>query len=193
MTTRSWIRQLFGRTPRRAPRGPRQAPPRFRPSLDVLEDRLTPSMLGTTALLEGPAAGSASDLVITSGPWSASSNATWLHTSATGTGNGLATFTFDANAGATRSGTLTVLSDSQATTNLQAQVDAAGLDHGIQNSLDSQLQAAIADFAAGDPADGASQLGAFSNHVSAQRGQQIDAALADAWIASAQRIINAVG
>src|SRR6516164_8112536 len=108
MTPRSWIRQLFVRTPRRAPQGPPKAPPRFRPSLDVLEDRLTPSMLGTTALLEGPAAGSDSDLVLTSGPWSASSNATWLHTSATGSGNGLATFTFDANAGATRSGTLTI-------------------------------------------------------------------------------------
>jgi sugar lactone lactonase YvrE len=65
-------------------------------------------MLGTTALLEGPAAGTDSDMVLTSGPWSASSNATWLNTSATGTGNGLATFTFDANPGATRSGTLTI-------------------------------------------------------------------------------------
>jgi hypothetical protein len=43
MTPRSWIRRLFTRTPRRAPQGPRKAPPRFRPSLDVLEDRLTPS------------------------------------------------------------------------------------------------------------------------------------------------------
>jgi hypothetical protein len=91
------------------------------------------------------------------------------------------------------SGTLTVLSYGQATANLQAQVDAAGLAHGMQSSLDDQLQAALADFAAGDTADGASQLGAFIHHVSAQRGQQIDAALADAWIASAQRIINAVG
>src|SRR5262249_47307951 len=64
--------------------------------------------LGTTALLEGPAAGSDSDLVITSGPWSATSNAPWLHTSSSGNGNGLATLTFDANSGATRSGTLTI-------------------------------------------------------------------------------------
>src|SRR5262249_27179531 len=63
----------------------------------------------TTALLEGPAAGSASDLVVTSGAWTASSNApSWLHTSATGTGNGLAILNFDANPGATRSGTLTI-------------------------------------------------------------------------------------
>jgi sugar lactone lactonase YvrE len=65
-------------------------------------------MLGTTALFEGPAAGSASDVVSTSGPWSALSNAPWLHTSASGTGKGLATLTFDANPGATRSGNLTI-------------------------------------------------------------------------------------
>jgi Tol biopolymer transport system component len=91
------------------------------------------------------------------------------------------------------SGTLTVLSYGQATTNLQAQVDAGGLDQGIQSSLDTQLQAAIALFTAGDTTDGVSQLGAFINHVRAQRGKHIDAALADAFIASAQRIISAVG
>jgi hypothetical protein len=91
------------------------------------------------------------------------------------------------------SGTLTVLSYGQATANLQAQVDAAGLAQGLQSSLDSQLQAALADFAGGHTADGVSQLGAFINHVSAQRGNGIAAALADAWIAYAQRILNAVG
>src|SRR5262245_51808674 len=107
MTTRSWIRPLFAHTPRQAPERSRRAP-RFRPDLEVLEDRLTLSMLGTTGLLEGPAAGSASDIVSTSGAWSATANASWLHTSASGTGNGLATLTFDANPGATRSGTLTI-------------------------------------------------------------------------------------
>src|SRR5262249_16111496 len=108
MTLRFWIRNLFARTPRRSPPGGRTAPRRFRPSIDVLEDRRTPSTLGTTAQLEGPPAGGASDLVYTSGAWSATANAPWLHTSATGTGNGLATFSFDANGGATRSGTLTI-------------------------------------------------------------------------------------
>ena len=108
MTARSWIGRLLARTPRRAPQGSRQAPPRFRPALDLLEDRLTPSTLGTTALLEGPAAGSDSAMVTAGGPWSAVSNTPWLHTSSTGTGNGLATLTFDANPGATRSGTLTI-------------------------------------------------------------------------------------
>ena len=64
---------------------------------------------------------------------------------------------------------------------------------GLQNSLDSQLQAAIASFAAGDTVDGVSDLEAFIHHVSAQRGKKITAALADAWNAAAQRIINAVG
>ena len=61
-----------------------------------------------TLCLEGPAAGSDTDIVVTSGAWTATSNASWLHTSASGTGNGLASFTFDANTGATRTGTLTI-------------------------------------------------------------------------------------
>ena len=85
-------------------------------------------------------------------------------------------------------GTLTVLSSSQATSNLRAEVDAPGLPQGMRSSLDDQLQAAIASFATGATADGVSQLGAFIHHVSAQRGKQ-----ADAWFADAQRIINAVG
>src|SRR5262245_45825994 len=111
MTLRSWTRYLFARTPRTVRKtGLRVAggAHRFRPRVEPMEDRLTPSTLGTMALLEGPAAGSAADLVFTGGAWSASPNASWLHTSATGTGNGLATFTFDANPGATRSGTLNI-------------------------------------------------------------------------------------
>ena len=65
--------------------------------------------LSTTALLEGAAAGSDSDIVCFAGAWSASANASWLHTTSTGSGiGGLATFTFDANTGVTRSGTLTI-------------------------------------------------------------------------------------
>jgi hypothetical protein len=91
------------------------------------------------------------------------------------------------------SGTLTVLSFSQATANMQVQVDAAGLPQGMQNSLDSQLQAAIASFNAGNTTAGVNQLEAFIHHVSAQSGNLIDAGLADMLIAEAQRIINAVG
>ena len=63
--------------------------------------------LGTYAVLEGPAAGSDSDIV-SGGAWSAMSNESWLHTSSSGNGNGLATLTFDANTGGTRTGTLTI-------------------------------------------------------------------------------------
>jgi hypothetical protein len=58
------------------------------------------------------------------------------------------------------SGTLTVLSYGQATNTLQSQVDAAGLDRGTRDKLDTQLQEAVAYFNAGDTADGVSRLGA---------------------------------
>jgi hypothetical protein len=93
--------------------------------------------------------------------------------------------------------TLTVLSYADATTYLQTGkgfgVDTAGLASGLQSSLDSQLQAAIADFAAGDTADGVSQLGAFINHVSAQISKGITTGWAKQWIPYAQEIIKAVG
>ncbi len=64
--------------------------------------------LATNSLLEGPAAGSDSDIVEAARNWTTSSNAAWLHISSSGSGNGLAVFTFDANTGATRTGTLTI-------------------------------------------------------------------------------------
>jgi uncharacterized repeat protein (TIGR01451 family) len=88
-------------------------------------------------------------------------------------------------------GTLKVLTYSQATTNLVTRVDGAGLASGMRNSLDSQLQAAIVSFSAGNKTAGRNQLGAFINHVRAQKGKAIDAALADELIAYAQRIITA--
>ena len=69
---------------------------------------LVPPSLGTISLVEGPVSGTDSDLVVDGGSWSATSNVSWLHTTSSGTGNGLAVFTFDANSGATRSGTLTI-------------------------------------------------------------------------------------
>jgi hypothetical protein len=44
MTTRSWSRKLFARTPRRAPEGSPKAPARSRPRLEALEDRLAPAV-----------------------------------------------------------------------------------------------------------------------------------------------------
>jgi type VI protein secretion system component Hcp len=90
------------------------------------------------------------------------------------------------------SGTLIVLSDSQATSNVLAQIKAASIPAGIGNSLSSQLQAAIDSFNRGKASTAVNQLWAFIQHVNAQRGKQLDAALADLLIAAAQRIINAV-
>ena len=64
--------------------------------------------LGTTSLVEGPASGTDSDMVAPTGAWSATSNASWLHTTSSGFGNGVAVFTFDTNSGPMRSGTLTI-------------------------------------------------------------------------------------
>jgi len=74
---------------------------------EPLENRCLLS-LGTYALVEGPVTGSDSDIVSVGGAWTAAANAAWLHTTSSGHGSGLATFTFDANTGATRTGTLTV-------------------------------------------------------------------------------------
>jgi hypothetical protein len=88
-------------------------------------------------------------------------------------------------------GTLTVLSLSQATSNLLTLVNTSGLASGDQNSLDAKLQATIVSFNTGNTTAGDNQLGAFINYVTAQKGKTIDAALADLFIADALRIINA--
>ena len=67
--------------------------------------------LGTTNLLEGPTAGSDSVVLAASNSWTATANDTWLHLSAanqSGAGSANVIFTFDVNAGATRTGTLTI-------------------------------------------------------------------------------------
>jgi len=65
--------------------------------------------LGTNAILVGSAAGSSSVIVTAPGAWTATSNASFLHTTASGTGSGLAVFTIDSFTGTgTRTGTLTV-------------------------------------------------------------------------------------
>jgi hypothetical protein len=69
--------------------------------------QISPS-LGTYSLLEGPSSGTDSVIVSWGGSWTASSNAFWLHTTTSGTGNGLAIFSIDANTGATRAATLTI-------------------------------------------------------------------------------------
>jgi sugar lactone lactonase YvrE len=68
--------------------------------------------LGTTNLTEGPVAGSDSVVLVVSqasASWTATANDAWLQvTTASGAGSTNVVFTFDANPGAARSGTLTV-------------------------------------------------------------------------------------
>ena len=74
------------------------------------------SLLGTTALVEGPTAGSDSVVLVISpegDPWTATANDTWLHLSVANQGGNGSTniiFNFDANPGATRVGTLNIAS-----------------------------------------------------------------------------------
>ena len=96
-------------------------------------------------------------------------------------------------------GTLTVLSWSQATTNLLTlvndakQPNGAGLEQGLKNSLDSKLQAAIASFNQGNQTAAKNQLAAFLNEVSAQKGKGIDDGWAQTLSDSALEILNAIG
>lgn len=73
-----------------------------------LTPRTSGLSLAVSSSLEGPAAGSDSVIVTGTGSWTAVANDPWLHTTASGTGNGLAIFTYDGNTGATRTGTLTI-------------------------------------------------------------------------------------
>ncbi|HEV2695425.1 MAG TPA: BACON domain-containing carbohydrate-binding protein [Verrucomicrobiae bacterium] len=79
--------------------------------LSLLVPALRAQTLGTTNLLEGPASGGDSVVLAANGGWTASANASWLHLSVanqSGTGSTNVIFTFDANAGATHTGTLTI-------------------------------------------------------------------------------------
>ena len=74
----------------------------------------TTYVLGTTAITVGSGSGSSSvtiGVTPTTGSWTASTNATWLHltpANQSGVGGTNVIFSFDANAGSTRSGTLTI-------------------------------------------------------------------------------------
>ena len=88
--------------------------------------------LGTTALLEGPSAGSDSVVLAVTpefGTWTATANATWLHLSPanqSGTGSTNVVFSFDANPGATRTGTLTIAGQTLTVTQAGSTYVAAG-------------------------------------------------------------------
>src|SRR5579883_678131 len=114
--------------------------------------------LGTSTLVEGPSAGSDSVILTTTDAWTATSNDSWLHTTASGTGNGLVTFTFDQNTGATRTGTLTIdgltLSVTQAGSNYSAvnpitTLVSTGLNRPYGVAVDNAGNVYIADAANG--------------------------------------------
>ena len=83
-------------------------------SLLLLNTAALAQTLGTTNLLEGNLAGSDSvvlSVTLPSTTWTATTNATWLHLNAanqSGAGSTNVVFTFDANPGATRTGTFTI-------------------------------------------------------------------------------------
>ena len=71
---------------------------------------------------------------------------------------------------------------------LIAGIEAAGLPREIENSLTKKLSNAQGSLARSQINGAISKIGAFINLVEAQRGEQIDEADADAWIAAAQRV-----
>ncbi len=100
--------------------------------LNAAQAQTTTYALGTTSLLEAPAAGIDSVVLgVTppTGAWTNTANADWLHLSLanqTGTGSTNVIFSFDANAGATRSGTLTVAGQTLTVTQVGSTYVAAG-------------------------------------------------------------------
>lgn len=103
-------------------------------AIPVIQAALLPSIysLGAAALVEGPSAGTDS-IVLTvapeTGAWTATANAPWLHLSPatqSGIGSVNVVFTYDANPGATRSGTLTIAGQTLTVTQAGSTYVAAG-------------------------------------------------------------------
>jgi hypothetical protein len=142
--------------------------------------------------------GSTQDLTATVTWASATTSVATISSAGLATGVGGGTSTISATqSGVSGSTVLTVVSWSQATSNLVAQVGGTGLSASLQNYLDTPLQSALTYFNTGDNSDAVSQLKVFISRVSAlsqdKLGRQLTAAQTSALIASAQAIINAVG
>ena len=111
--------------------------------------------LGATARLEGPGAGRDSvvlAVVPNSAPWMASTNVPWLHLSPanqSGTGSTNLVFAYDANPGATRTGTLTIGGQILAVTQAGSTYVAAAAS-GFTNLFDTDQPLAVAVNGAGN-------------------------------------------
>ena len=89
----------------------------------------------------------------------------------------------------------TVITPSEATVNLIDQVDSLYLQQGIDNSLDAILDTALQaldDMNQNNDVAAVNAMQAFINAVEAQRGKKLTTTEADALIADAQAIIEAI-
>ena len=96
------------------------------------------------------------------------------------------------HAGSSGTSSLTVLTPAQATQNVVKLVKSMNLPHGLTNSLDAKLRAAINSLNRGNPIPAKNQLNAFINEVRAQTGKKITSAQATQLIAAASDIIKAL-
>jgi hypothetical protein len=87
---------------------------------------------------------------------------------------------------------MTVQSPAQAVQALISLKDAMNLPHGIANSLDAKLNAALDSINRGNNKAAVNQLNAFINEVQAQTGKAIAQNQAQQLISSAQSIISAL-
>ncbi len=72
-------------------------------------------------------------------------------------------------------------------------VNSFHLEHGIQNSLDSQLQAVLADLHANQPRQARDDLRGFINHVKALAGKKLTQAQAQQLLQAADNILSVLG
>jgi len=112
--------------------------------MSAAQAQTTNYKLGTTSLLEGPTAGSDSVVLAVmpeTGSWTATPNATWLYLSSanqSGIGSTNVVFSFDANPGGTRSGTLTIGGQTLTVTQAGSTYVTAGTVTALVNSGLSQ-------------------------------------------------------
>jgi hypothetical protein len=88
--------------------------------------------------------------------------------------------------------TITVQTPQEPIQSLIAQVQSLGLPKGLETSLVSKLEAALASLNRGNKKAAMNELQAFMNHVNAQSGKKITEQQAAELIAAAQQIIDSL-